>query len=122
MGIDFVDAMAEFFLGMVLPRFFNTTFLVLILKVKNPVSFDKFRPISLCTIFYKICSKIVVNCLSPLLTKIISPEQGAFISGRSIFENISVTQEMIHAINKPSYGGNVALMINMAKAYNSVDW
>lgn len=29
---------------------------------------------------------------------------------------------MIHAINKPSYGGNVVMKIDMAKAYDSVDW
>ncbi|XP_042979857.1 uncharacterized protein LOC122310040 [Carya illinoinensis] len=63
----------------------------------------------------------MVNRLSPLLANIISPEQGAFLSGRSIFDNISMTQEMIHSINKPAYGGNVVLKIDMAKAFDSVD-
>ncbi|KAF5444244.1 hypothetical protein F2P56_036732 [Juglans regia] len=45
-----------------------------------------------------------------------------FILGRSIFENISLTQEMIHSINKPARGGNVVLKLDMAKAYDSVGW
>lgn len=57
-----------------------------------------------------------------MLTKIISPEQGVFLPGRSIFENINLTQETIHSINKPSYAGNVVMKIDMAKAYDSVDW
>jgi len=56
-----------------------------------PTGFDKFRPISLCLVFYKICSKVIVHHLTILLPKIISLEQGAFIPGRSIFENISLT-------------------------------
>lgn len=60
--------------------------------------------------------------LSPMLGRLISPEHGAFIPGRSILENISLTQETIHSINKPVPGGNVVLKIDMAKAYDSVDW
>ncbi|XP_042983328.1 uncharacterized protein LOC122312726 [Carya illinoinensis] len=121
-GTDVVAAVSEFFQGMALPRFFNATHLVLIPKLENPTSFDKFRLISLCDVFYKICTKIMVNRLSPLLANFISPEQGAFLSGCSIFDNISMTQEMIHSINKPVYGGNVVLKIDMAKAFSSVDW
>ncbi|KAG6682925.1 hypothetical protein I3842_13G166800 [Carya illinoinensis] len=47
---------------------------------------------------------------------------GAFIQGRSILENISLTQEMVQSINKKVRGGNVVLKIDMAKAYDSVAW
>ncbi|XP_042964656.1 uncharacterized protein LOC122298876 [Carya illinoinensis] len=67
---------------------------------KRPTGFDKFRPISLCSVVYKVFSKILVRRLSPILNRIISSEQGAFLPGRSIFENISLAQEMIHMINK----------------------
>ncbi|XP_042962710.1 uncharacterized protein LOC122296986 [Carya illinoinensis] len=70
-GTDVVAAVSEFFQGMALPQFFNATHLVLIPKVENPTSFDKFRPISLCNVFYKICTKIMVNRLSPLLANFI---------------------------------------------------
>ncbi|KAF5472484.1 hypothetical protein F2P56_009201 [Juglans regia] len=79
--------------------------------VDNPKEFDKFRPISLCSVFYKVRTKILVGCLSPLLSRMISPEQGEFIPSKSIFENISLTQEMIHSINKPVRSGNVVLKL-----------
>ncbi|XP_041021236.1 uncharacterized protein LOC121262712 [Juglans microcarpa x Juglans regia] len=44
---DVTDAVAEFFRGGVLPRFYIASYLVLIPKVENPGSFDKFWPISL---------------------------------------------------------------------------
>lgn len=114
--------MHDFFKGSSLPKFFSASFLVLIPKVDNPKGFDKFRLLSLCSVFYKLCTKILVGRLSPLLSRMISPEQGAFIPGRSIFESISLTQEMIHSINKPVRGGNVVLKIDMAKTYDSVHW
>lgn len=88
----------------------------------NPKGFDKFRPISLCSVFYKVCTKILVSRLSPLLSRFISEEQGAFIPGRSIFENVSLTQELIQSLHKPTHGVNVVLKIDMAEAYDSIDW
>ena len=39
----------------------NSTFISLILKVKNPKSVSKFRPISLCNVVYKLIAKVVFN-------------------------------------------------------------
>ncbi|CAI9769428.1 unnamed protein product [Fraxinus pennsylvanica] len=85
----------EYFGGYPLTCGLGTTNIVLIPKVESPNSFAKFRPISLCSVVYKILSKMMVARLSPLLDKLISREQSAFIQGRSIFDNISVAQEMV---------------------------
>lgn len=121
-GADVAKVVQDFFSGADMPMYFSASFLVLIPKVESPTSFDKFRPISLCSMFYKICSKILVSRLAPLFSRLVSLEQGAFISGRSIFENINLTQELVHSINKPVRGGNIMLKIDMAKTYDSVDW
>ncbi|XP_042950164.1 uncharacterized protein LOC122282278 [Carya illinoinensis] len=60
--------------------------------------------------------------LSPILSKIISPEQGAFLPGRNIFDNVMLAQEMIQMINKKVRGGNMFIKVDMAKAYDSIDW
>ncbi|XP_042956358.1 uncharacterized protein LOC122292186 [Carya illinoinensis] len=91
-------------------------------QVDKPSGFDKFWPISLCSVTYKICAKIIVSRLTDLLKKMISQEQGAFIPGRSIFENISLTQEMVHSIHRHTNGGNVLIKLDMSKAYDRVDW
>jgi hypothetical protein len=43
----------------------NSSFLALIPKEKNASSFDRFHPISLCNVSYKIMAKIIANRLKP---------------------------------------------------------
>nr|GEW69779.1 reverse transcriptase [Tanacetum cinerariifolium] len=69
----------------------NKTLVVLIPKTSSPETLAQFRPISLCNFIYKIISKVLViykiisrvlvNRLKPLMSKIISPQQSAFIPG-----------------------------------------
>ncbi|TXG69366.1 hypothetical protein EZV62_004301 [Acer yangbiense] len=119
---DVMDAAVDFFQGTLLSRFYSSSFIVLIPKVDNPASFDKFRPISLCSMAYKIFSKIIVFRLTDLVEKLVSHEQGAFIPGSSIFENITLAQEMVHSLHKKVTGGNVMVKLDMAKAYDRVNW
>lgn len=93
-------AMAEdFFEGKSLTTFFGATNRVLIPKVEVLDYFTKFRPISLYSMAYKILTKIMVMWLAPLLGRLISPEQSAFIWERSIFDNIAIVQELVHGLN-----------------------
>lgn len=73
-------------------------------------------------VVYKILSKIMVARLAPILGKVISREQSAFIRGRSIFDNISIAQEMVHRIHKKVRGKNILMKIDMEKAYDRVNW
>lgn len=62
----------------------NHTFIALIPKCNNPVLADQFRPISLCNVSYKICSKILANHLKLFPPKLISDTQSAFLPRRLI--------------------------------------
>jgi hypothetical protein len=44
----------------------NSTFLALIPKENKPVSFDDYRPISLCNLIYKVISKVIANQIKPV--------------------------------------------------------
>lgn len=80
-------AVTFFFTNGCLPKDANGSLIILIQKSPNPISVNNFQPISLCNIVYKIISKLIVAKLRPLLHKIISPCQSAFIPGRWITEN-----------------------------------
>lgn len=51
---DVMDAVNEFYKDEVFSRFYSSLFIVLIPKIKNFQSFDKFKPISLCNVIYKV--------------------------------------------------------------------
>ena len=72
---------------------------------------------------YKIISKILASRLKPLLPKIISPWQGAFVPGRVIQDNTIIAQEVIHAVkNSKGKQGYMALKMDMEKAYDRMEW
>ncbi|XP_039050998.1 uncharacterized protein LOC120192271 [Hibiscus syriacus] len=79
---------------------FNVTAIVLIPKALNTCLAKIFRPISYCYVIYKTVTRILVMRLALYFTEMISPNQSAFIKGRSIVENTLLAQELI----KGSYG------------------
>lgn len=116
-----LEVAKECFKGLPLPKFFTSSFIILISKVKEPTSLDKFRPTSLYPVAYKNFFKILVGRLTSCLSQIIGLEQGSFLPGQSIFENITLTYEMMQSINRKNTGENVVLNVDVAKAYGRVD-
>nr|KYP39509.1 Transposon TX1 uncharacterized [Cajanus cajan] len=49
------------------PPQLNHTNIVLILKIDHPTSMKDYRPISLCSVLYKVITKVLANRLKPLL-------------------------------------------------------
>ena len=78
----------------------NSTFLVLIPKDNSPISFNDFRPISLCNLIYKIISKVISNRIKPFLGRSLSTEQLGFLKGRRIQDAIGAAHECIHNIKQ----------------------
>ncbi|XP_058068824.1 uncharacterized protein LOC131218159 [Magnolia sinica] len=60
--------------------------------------------------------------LATVLPKLISPEQGAFIQGRAIVENVALAWENFREINRKIHRGNIAIKFDMEKAYDRVNW
>eukprot|EP00253_Pinus_taeda_P014942 PITA_14942 len=99
----------------------NAIFIVLIPKETEPSIPDKYRPITLCNIIYKIVSKIITSRLKLLLPLIISPEQSGYVEGKQITNGIILTTEIIHFL-KQSKKLDMLLKIYLYKAFDSLSW
>ena len=93
--------------GIVAPNF-NETHVVLIPKCKEPMKITDFRPINLYNVVYKIASKAIANSMKKILPSIIYDSQSAFVH--------HIIQKKIGKICE------MALKLDMSKAYDKVEW
>ena len=73
-----------------MPDYLNRTLISLIPKCQHPKTFGSYRPISLCNFVYKVVTKIVVGRIHPLLNKLVSRVQAAFVPSRRGLDNIII--------------------------------
>ncbi|MCH80014.1 hypothetical protein A2U01_0000776 [Trifolium medium] len=111
-GNDVFEAATEWLERGYFPSSLNETNICLIPKCDNPLSMKDLRPISLCNVLYKMISKLLANRLK------------GCIEGRSIVDNALIAIEVIHALKRRTRGtkGELALKIDISKAYDKVDW
>ncbi|KAK1621216.1 hypothetical protein QYE76_026733 [Lolium multiflorum] len=119
-----INAVKLFFATGNMPEGVNDMAIVLIPKNDQPETLKDFRPISLCTVIYKIIAKCMVNRMRPILGDIVSINQSAFVPGRLITDNALVAFECIHFIehNTNTNKDFCAYKLDLSKAYDRVDW
>ena len=79
---DLFAAVQEFFLGIPIPQGIASTSIVLLPKKDSPATFGDFRPISMCNFVNKVFTRILCARLQPILPRLITEEQSAFVKGR----------------------------------------
>ncbi|CAN0886405.1 LINE-1 retrotransposable element ORF2 protein [Linum grandiflorum] len=100
------------------------TNIVLLPNVDEPHGMRELRPISLCSVLYRIIAKILANRMRKVMPKLISEEQYAFVAGCCIIDNVMVAFETIPSMRRRQNGkwGEVAVKIDISKAYDRVEW
>ncbi|KAL0282700.1 UNVERIFIED_CONTAM: hypothetical protein Sradi_7254200 [Sesamum radiatum] len=91
--------LTEFFSGEKMPKGFTATTISLIPKTASPTCWSEYRPISLCNVTNKICTKLMTNWLGHALPKVISLSQSGFVPERLLSDNVLLAQELIHSLD-----------------------
>ena len=102
-------------------RSINATFLVLIPKKQNVANIKDLRPISLVGGLYKILAKVLANRIKRVLSKVISPEQSAFVEGRQILDAVLIANEAVDTIIRRKEKG-IVCKLDIEKAYDHLSW
>ena len=99
----------------------NTSIISLIPKQDNAQTPDRFRPIALCNVVYKIISKVVPNRIKPLLPSLVSVEQSGYVEGKQILNNIIQAHEVVNSLSRNRKAGMI-MQLDLAKAYDKLNW
>ena len=121
-GVDVFQSVQEFFTSDVLANNVNSNLIVLIPKVPGPRVMGDYRPIALANFQFKIITKILTDKLAIITTRIIYVEQRGFIRDRKIYKCVILESEAINLLDKPQYGGNIAIKVDIAKSFDTLDW
>ena len=116
-----VKLVVEIFESGSMPLHLNKTLITLIPKCPGADCLSLFRPISLCTTIYKLVTKVLVNRIRPMLNKLVSPLQTAFVPGRKGMNNMIIVQELIHTMKqKKGKQGYMAIKVDLER--HMTDW
>jgi hypothetical protein len=119
---DVCNAVLEFFTtSWILPGF-NSNIITLLPKNPNASSIDQYRPIAMANFKFKIISKIIADRLALILPTIISEEQRGFIHDRNIKDCLCIASEATNLLHNKAFGGNLALKIDISKAFDTLEW
>ena len=103
-------------------KVWNAAAITLVPKVPSPTAPGDFKPIACVHTLYKCISKLICYRLAMVLHHLISPNQGAFVAGRSIFQNILLCQDIIQHYTQKSCAPSCLVKVDSRKAYDTMDW
>jgi len=121
-AVDVVSSVQEFFYTGVLAPNFNANILVLIPKIPGAASMGDFRPITLANFQFEIVTKILAERGAIICMRIISLQQRGFVWDCNISDCIILASEVINLLTKKQFGGNIAIKVDIRKAFDMLDY
>lgn len=70
---------------------------------------------------FKIISKVIADRLATIMPTVVSEEQMGFIHQRNIRDCLCIASEATNLLHNKTFGGNLALKIDITKAFDSLD-
>jgi hypothetical protein len=103
--------------------FFSLNFgiITLLPKQKDASHIKQYRPICLLNVSFKIFTKVMINRMTGIASKLISPSQTTFMSGRNIMKGVVMLQGTIYEIHRKKMS-EVILKLDFEKTYDKVNW
>jgi hypothetical protein len=99
----------------------NFRVITLLPKKEDESRIEKFRPICLLNVIFKIFIKVGTNRATVIAHKVIRPTQSAFIPGRNILEGVVILHKTNHEHHRKKMDA-VLFKIDFEKAYDKVKW
>ena len=79
----------------------------LVPKTNDAKQIQKFRPICLLNVSFKIITKVGTSMLTHIAHSVVQPSQSAFMPDRNILEGVVVLHETLHEIHTKKLDGAV---------------
>lgn len=123
-GSQVTEEVKPVFMTCILPKEWNYTHLCFLPKKGYAHQMSNRRPIILCTVLYKIVSKIVVKRLHPFLGQIVSTNQSDFVVDKLKSYNVLISHELGHGLRTHHAISKEFLPIktNISKVYDRIEW
>lgn len=100
---------------------YHTKHLLLIPKVKDLLTLNDFRPISLIGCLYKIIAKALVSRIKKIIGLLVEEVQSGFIVGRNILDEPLIVNEIVSWVKKCKEQAFL-FKIDFDKAFDSHNW
>jgi Reverse transcriptase (RNA-dependent DNA polymerase) len=97
--------------------------LVLISKLERPLRSTHFRPLSVCSMYYRLFTKLIANKIKQVIANLVPQNKATFLKGWNIQNNVVLMKEVMHSFQDNGYKGKTfALNVDLYKAFNYLSW